>query len=453
MKLGAVVSAVNLNPHYMSFVPQFLRGWTTLFPDVEIIIVVIADEMPEEFLPYAKYLRLFSIPKDISSVLTSQCIRLLWPRFVDTRDAVLITDIDMIPLQRDYYTKHIRNENDNTVVVYRHGLPEELYMCYIAATPKIWTELFGSESHLDILQRWYEESNVWNKDQTELTKAFNNWSGTKRLYTDKETGFRRLCRSFLERNPNTVERQLIDDREKIKLLIRSGVFADYHALANTTYAEFNEFVIDCLKDMVDREQFVTENTYTSYLPLVFQAAATTDFPIIECGMGYGSTSLFHSLDRQVISYETNPEWFGLFDVKNKYLIGGDDWLSLMNMYKYSKVIMFLDHAPGESREQCLAVLSNGFDGIIVAHDTEPAADSGYKMRQHFPNFKYVVEVKTIGAWATAMSNEVDITKWIGLQFGEYTITAFVPPTSTEIPKNPLERTFFNTLRTRFHSIK
>lgn len=60
----------------------------------------------------------------------------------------------------------------------------------------------------------------------------------------------------------------------------------------------------------------------------------------------------------------------------------------------------------------------------MAHDTEPAADHGYKMRQHFGLFKYVVEVKTSGAWATAMSNEYDLTQWIGLTYGDYEISKY-----------------------------
>lgn len=419
----------------MSFVPQFLRAWTTLFPEVDIIVVVIADEMPTEFLPYQKYLRLFPVPPEISSVLASQCIRLLWPRFLSTTNAVLITDIDMMPLQRDYYTKHIETENEQTVVVYRHGLPHELYMCYVAATPTVWKEMFGDESHIDILQRWFTEENCWSKDQIELTKAFNNWNGTKRIYTDKETGFNRLCRSFIYRKPDTIERQLIEDRVKIHFLIRSGFFTDYHALPNPEYTDFNEFVITCLDGLIDKRPFITDMSYTCYLPLLFQAIATTEFPVIECGMGHGSTRLLHSLDRHVLSYDTNPEWFGMFDVQNKYLIDGENWVSLMNMYKSSNVIMFLDQAPGESREQCILTLSTDFKGIIVAHDTEPSADHGYHMRQHFPKFRYVVEIKTDGAWAAAMSNDIDITTWVGLQFGKFIISryeqsipVFKPPT-------------------------
>lgn len=424
MKLGAVVSAVNLNPHYISFVPQFIRAWTTLFPDVELIIVLIAYEIPDDLLQYSKYLRLFPIDPEISSTLAAQCIRLLWPRYVETEDAVLITDIDMIPLQRDYYVQNIKDVSNDTLVVYRHGLPHELYMCYVAGTPAVWRGLFGEENAEDILERWHSEENVWSKDQIELTKAFNAWTGPKKVYTDKETGWRRLCRSFLERPIGTPERDVIDSREKTRHLIRTGYLADYHAISNKTHRDYNEFVIDCLVGLPDRSTFTAEDSLTSYLPLLFQAIAVSDAPLLECGMGDKSTLKLASLGRAVVHYETNPEWFAKFDVPNKYLVEPDSWVSLVNLHKSANPIVFLDQAPGESREKCIAELTTGFRGIIVAHDTEPAADYGYKMRQHFHKFRYVVEVKTDAAWATALSNSVDVTQWIGLQFGKYTISPY-----------------------------
>jgi hypothetical protein len=59
----------------------------------------------------------------------------------------------------------------------------------------------------------------------------------------------------------------------------------------------------------------------------------------------------------------------------------------------------------------------------VIHDTEPIGAGDYQVRPLFSKFKYKVEVQTDGAWATALSNEIDITKWIGERFGDYTIVS------------------------------
>jgi len=48
--------------------------------------------------------------------------------------------------------------------------------------------------------------------------------------------------------------------------------------------------------------------------------------------------------------------------------------------------------------------------IIVAHDTEPNADHGYQMRDEIKKFKYWRDFETPGAWASIMSNTIDVTK-------------------------------------------
>lgn len=172
---------------------------------------------------------------------------------------------------------------------------------------------------------------------------------------------------------------------------------------------------------MDREKFVPTTFLNSYTPLLYRALQDTTGPIVECGMGNYSTYLLHGTGRHVISYDTHPEWLQKFPVSPKYLIHPSDWVSAVRWMKTLVSVFFIDQAPGEVREKCIAELANGFDGIIVAHDTEPAADHGYKMRQHFSKFKYVVEVQTSDAWATALSNTIDIRSWAGDDFGGYII--------------------------------
>jgi hypothetical protein len=148
----------------------------------------------------------------------------------------------------------------------------------------------------------------------------------------------------------------------------------------------------------------------------------TEGLVVECGMGNYSTYLLHNTGRDVVSYETNAEWFSKFqDIERKVLVHPTEWVAVMKALKPIASVIFIDQAPGEIREKCIAELSRGFDGILVAHDTEPAADYGYKMRQHFPKFRYMVEVKTDNAWATALSNTIDVTEWKGDSFGSYRI--------------------------------
>jgi hypothetical protein len=172
---------------------------------------------------------------------------------------------------------------------------------------------------------------------------------------------------------------------------------------------------------MDRANFIPTSFLNSYSPLLYRALLDTEGPIAEFGMGNYSTYLLHGTNRTVLSFDTHPDWFQKFPVSPKTLIRPTDWVTVTRSLKPLVSVFFIDQAPGESREPCIAELSKDFDGIVVAHDTEPAADFGYKMRQHFSKFKYVVEVQTSDAWATALSNTIDVTQWRGDTFGTYII--------------------------------
>lgn len=178
-----------------------------------------------------------------------------------------------------------------------------------------------------------------------------------------------------------------------------------------------------------KERFTPTNNDLSYYPLLFLALEETKTgDVIEMGTGHGSTQLLHDYckgKRWLFSYEEKKEWLEKFAHLhgNKHYVGFiEDWDKVKNIHLEGEkpTVIFIDHAPGERRKEDIVHFKD-IEGILVCHDTEPAADHGYQMRQHFTLFKYVIEVKTDGAWATAMSNTFDVTKWEGQTFGKYKI--------------------------------
>jgi len=164
-----------------------------------------------------------------------------------------------------------------------------------------------------------------------------------------------------------------------------------------------------------------------YYPLLFKALTELKGTILELGTGYGSTWILNDFvtkfkDYKLHSYEEKREWLEKFthlNSANHELNFVTDWREVKRKHPDAEII-FVDHAPGEDRKEIIQEYKDT-KGIVVCHDTEPAADYGYQMRQYFSLFKYVVEVKTDGAWATALSNEIDLTKWIG-EVGPYQIS-------------------------------
>lgn len=183
-----------------------------------------------------------------------------------------------------------------------------------------------------------------------------------------------------------------------------------------------------------KERFTPTNNDLSYYPLLFLALEETKSgDVIEMGTGYGSTKLLHDYcigKRKLFSFEEKKEWY---DKMIEHLKGskGDGshqltlisepttWDFVKDNHQDAKVV-FIDHAPGERRKYDIVNFKD-IDGVIVCHDTEPIGAGDYQMRQHFGLFKYVIEVKTDGAWATALSNTIDTTKWKGQTFGKYIV--------------------------------
>jgi hypothetical protein len=163
-----------------------------------------------------------------------------------------------------------------------------------------------------------------------------------------------------------------------------------------------------------KEQFtqITSN-YDSHRPLLWQALEATTGIVVEFGIGYGSTPFLseycEGMNRELWSFENNKEWFDKFDgFFGHKIILVKDWALVHHFRDLS--VMLIDHAPGERRKVDIARFANTAQ-IIVAHDTEPAADHGYKMRAELKKFRYMIDYQTDGAWASAVSNFIDVTKF------------------------------------------
>jgi hypothetical protein len=244
MKLGTILTACDLNPLYSEFIPMFVTAWNTLVPSADVVIVLIADTIPEELKAYEKNIRLFAPLPNIHTAFQAQCIRLLYPSQITRDEGVLITDMDMIPLNSEYYTKHIENIPDDNFVVYRDVcLPNEISMCYNIASPSTWKSVFENDS----LEKWYSNTNYdgnsgghgWNTDQLILVKRFNDWNGPKVILNDRITNFRRLDRYAL----------VFNNLQHLEQLVKSKFYADYHCFRPySKYKKTNDLILSFLRE-------------------------------------------------------------------------------------------------------------------------------------------------------------------------------------------------------------
>lgn len=256
MKIGTVVTATDLNPLYCDFIPNFIKAWSILFPEVDVVIVLIADTIPDYLANYSSNIHLFKPIEGIHTAFQAQCIRLLYPQRISRNEGVLITDMDMLPMNRFYYENAIKNLTDKTFVSYRDDcLPYELPICYNIATPSVWGEMFEGET----IEDWYSKihydgthgGNGWSTDQQILIQKFREYRGIKVILHDSITKYNRLDRihafQFLDKG-------LLRDR------IYNGEYSDYHCLRPyCENKEMNDFIVNSLfnykLDLITGERF------------------------------------------------------------------------------------------------------------------------------------------------------------------------------------------------------
>ena len=155
MKLDCVLTAVNENELYIDFIPYFIKVWNKLYPNVDIKIILISNNIPKNLKNYKDNIILFKPIKNISTAFISQYIRLLYPAILDYENGIMITDIDIVPMNNIYYTENISKYDNNKFIYLRNFVwsNKEYAMCYNTATNKVWGEIFNIKTKQDIINR------------------------------------------------------------------------------------------------------------------------------------------------------------------------------------------------------------------------------------------------------------------------------------------------------------
>ena len=255
-KLDCVLTACNNNKLYSGFIPMFIKSWNKLYPDVDIKIIFIDNDIPNELKKYRDSLILFKPLKNISTAFTSQYIRLLYPCILKQyKNGIMITDIDIIPMNNVYFTKNIEKYSNDKFIYFRNILlnNHQIAICYNIATSKVWSDIFNIKSINDINKRLslvYSKieymdihgKNGWSTDQLDLYKYELKWNKKNNNFIsldDNYTKFNRLNREIHIKN-----NKLSDE---IKKNIKSGLYTDYHCIRPfEKYQEVNNEIISLL---------------------------------------------------------------------------------------------------------------------------------------------------------------------------------------------------------------
>jgi len=167
-----------------------------------------------------------------------------------------------------------------------------------------------------------------------------------------------------------------------------------------------------------REEFIGKvENWDGHRRILFEALNETTGPVIEMGVGKGSTMQLHKFcefhNRPLFSYEYDFEWYKKFKNLNSF-IHDIEWVDgnwdMVNQTHDNCGLLFVDHSPGHRRKEDIALFFDKAD-IIVVHDCEKEADHGYQMRDILSKFKYSIEDNSFPAATMAVSNTINVSLW------------------------------------------
>jgi hypothetical protein len=159
MKLTTVLASVNNNPNYYMFIPKQIHFWKKF--NINFIAVFVGEVLPDELIPYKENIILWNKNLDLNTAYVAQNLRMYYTSLLELPDdeMVMITDMDMLPTNNKFYLDGLEEFKHDDFIYFRHVDGNQIYMCYNAAHPKIWSKLFCINNIHDISSKINENYN------------------------------------------------------------------------------------------------------------------------------------------------------------------------------------------------------------------------------------------------------------------------------------------------------
>lgn len=182
MKITKVLLVCNDNPEYYQFANDIYDIWK-YYIKIDPHLFVITDDKTKINIDFEDRVVQYIKPvNNIPTAFQSQVIRLLLPSLFEN-DTIIITDIDMIPLNRKFFKQYLKYLNDDFFIRYF----QNYQMCYNCAKGNIWKEMFNINSISEIkykILEWYQEyKGSHTTDQLVLYKYLEAYKGNKIILT------------------------------------------------------------------------------------------------------------------------------------------------------------------------------------------------------------------------------------------------------------------------------
>jgi hypothetical protein len=170
-----VIISSDDNPMYKDFYPIIAKRWHDL--GFKTYYVNITDKNSIEKNEWG-YLHNIKALDFVSTAFQSQVVRLFCSKFIDGN--LLMSDIDMLPINKDYFLFNSKELTDENVVLYSgqpYGVNPFYPMCYVLSNSKTFIKFLeiqdlNFEEYCKMLLEKYGKK--WNTDENFMYDKFQN---------------------------------------------------------------------------------------------------------------------------------------------------------------------------------------------------------------------------------------------------------------------------------------
>jgi hypothetical protein len=215
--IKSVITGVNDNFHYLKYTKLFKSAWKYFFKDITLYCCYTGNNLEIRNFLNNEFDHVFEIPFENfkESIYASQSARAYCASLVKEKGLCITTDIDLIPLNKDYFNKGAENSNIKEFLIYRNVLQDvqQIAISYCAAFPSTWEEITRVRSLSEAVEKI---KNDYLKIQPDGIKGGEGW------FYDQLNLYNLVIRDQRRWDPNTERLKVLDDKElKFSRLDRS----------------------------------------------------------------------------------------------------------------------------------------------------------------------------------------------------------------------------------------
>jgi hypothetical protein len=198
MILQKVILSSNDNPEYIDFWPGVAKAWREII-GIEPVLFFIGDQSKVESLSkHGQVIRVNPLSSwDI--VNQSQSIR-LWAGTKFPNDNLIISDLDMLPINKDYFVNNALNSPDDSLISYTSDVLKygfylrvpQLPMCYLAAKGSTFNQILEIDENTswESFAKSMQSRNLgYGTDQRFFYEKFLKWPQKNERYIGLERGW------------------------------------------------------------------------------------------------------------------------------------------------------------------------------------------------------------------------------------------------------------------------